>query len=273
MYLMLGDEADAEQSRGQQFFVYGAIFVPQEVIKPLNDGVEIIRAAAKFQPSDSLKFADKTRPPKISKETFREVKAKVIDLAAQHRVVFCAYAILHAIAANQGHKNLVLFGANTLVGKFNEFLGTNQDTFGLALFDRIPIDHPYAYLREKFQIGMTFLDGRPTSRLERIMGFASTTDGASHLASIADILVGAWRYCVNEPAMDVTGKAIFPKLMDLMWKRARDGKLYVQDFGFVLRPQEVQAENYKKDYNDLRARLQGYLDTKDIASAAKQTGT
>ena len=73
--------------------------------------------------------------------------------------------------------------------------------------------------------------------------------------------------------MDVTGKAIFPKLMDLMWKRARDGKLYVQDFGFVLRPQEVQAENYKKDYNDLRARLQGYLDTKDIASAAKQTGS
>jgi hypothetical protein len=29
MYLMLGDEADAEQSRGQKFFVYGAIFVPQ----------------------------------------------------------------------------------------------------------------------------------------------------------------------------------------------------------------------------------------------------
>ena len=105
------------------------------------------------------------------------------------------------------------------------------------------------------------------------MGFASTTDGASHLASIADILVGAWRYCVNEPEMDVTGKAIFPKLMDLMWKRARDGKLYVQDFGFVLRPQEVQAEKYKKDYNDLCARLQGYLDTKDIASAAKQNGS
>jgi hypothetical protein len=72
MYLMLGDEADAEQSRGQKFFVYGAIFVPQEGIKPLNDGVEIIRAAAKFEPSASLKFADKTRPPKISKETFRE---------------------------------------------------------------------------------------------------------------------------------------------------------------------------------------------------------
>jgi hypothetical protein len=175
-------------------------------------------------------------------------------------------------AANQGHKNLVLFGANTLLGKFNEFLGTDQDKFGLVLFDRIPIDHPYPYLREKFQIGMTFSDGRPPSRLERIMGFASTTDGASHLASIADILVGSWRYCVNEPEMDVAGKAMFPKLMDLMWKRRRDGKLYVRDFGFVLRPQEVQVEKYKKEYNDLRARLQGYLDAKDAEAAKKNAG-
>lgn len=269
MYFMLGDEADAEQSRGQKFFVYGAIFVPHESTKPLSDGVEAARKAAKFEATDSLKFADKTRPAKISKETFRDVKAKVMDLAAQHGVVFCAYAILHAIAANQGHKNLVLWGANTLVGKFNEFMGTDQDTFGLVLFDRIPIDHPYQYLREKFQTGMTFSDGRLTSRLERIIGFASTTDGASHLASIADIFVGSWRYCVNEPQMDAAGGAMFPKLMDLMWKRTSNGKLYVHDFGFVLRPQEVQVEKYKKDYNDLRARLQGYLDAKDVAAVAK----
>src|SRR5262245_24921154 len=155
MYLMLGDEADAEQSRGQKFFVYGAIFVPHERIKPISDSVEAARKAAKFEPTDSLKFTDMTRPQKISKETFREVKAKVMDLAAQHGIVFCAYAMLHAIAANQGHKKMVLFGANTLLGKFNEFLGTDQDTFGFVLFDRIPIDHPYPYLREKFQTGMT----------------------------------------------------------------------------------------------------------------------
>jgi len=270
MYLMLGDEADAEQSRGQKFFVYGAIFVPQESIKPLSDGVEGIRTAAKFEPTDSLKFADKTRPTKISRETFREVKTMVMDLAAQHRIVFCAYATLHAIAANRGHKDLVRFGANTLLGKFNEFLGTDRDTFGLVLFDRIPIDDPYAYLREKFQIGMTDLKGKPKGRLERIMSYASTTDGASHLASIADILVGSWRYCVNEPERDVVGKAIFPKLMNRMWKRAKGGQLYVLDFGFVLRPQNVQVEKYKKDYDDLCARLQDYL---DAASAAKQKGS
>jgi hypothetical protein len=165
---------------------------------------------------------------------------------------------------------MVLYGANTLLGKFNEFMGTDQDTSGLVLFDRIPIDHPYRYLRDKFQVGMTFPGGKST-RLERIMGFASTTDGASHLASVADILVGSWRYCVNEPEMDVACKAMFPKLMDLMWKRTMNGKLYVRDFGVVLRPQEVQVEKYKKEYKDLRDRLQGYLDAKDADAAARQT--
>jgi hypothetical protein len=57
-------------------------------------------------------------------------------------------------------RDLVLFGANTLLGKFNEYLGTHKDTYGMVLFDRIPVDHPYRYLQEKFQTGLTFPDGR-----------------------------------------------------------------------------------------------------------------
>jgi hypothetical protein len=268
MYLMLGDEADFEQGKGQKFFVYGAIFIPPDSIKPLSDAIEAVWVAAKFEPTDSLKFADKTRPEKITREDFREVKAKVMDLAAKHGVVFCAYAILHALASTQAHKQRVEFGANTLLGKFNEFLGTDKDTFGLVLFDKIPIPHHHKYLQQKFQIGMSFPDGT-TKRLERIVGLASTTDGQSHLASVCDILVGSWRYCVNEPAADVAGKAMFPKLMDVMWKRKRDGKLYVKDFGFVMRPLEVKSEKYKKEYEDLRTRLQGYLDAKDAEAGAK----
>jgi hypothetical protein len=59
------------------------------------------------------------------------------------------------------------------------------------------------------------------------------------------------------------------KLMDVMWKRKRDGKLYVKDFGFVMRPLEVKSEKYKKEYEDLRTRLQGYLDAKDAEAGAK----
>jgi hypothetical protein len=267
---MLGDEADAEQGKGQKFFVYGAIYVPQENIKSLSDGVETARVAAKFLATDSLKFADRNRPKQITKEVFRGVKAKVIDLAAKNDVVFSAYAILHAIASGQEHKERVQFGANTMLGNFNEFLGTDRDTYGLALFDRIPIDHPYTYLKEKFQVGMSFDDGRPSRRFDRIIGLASTTDGASHLASVCDVLVGSWRYCVNEPEMDVAGKAMFPKIMDVMWKRKVGGKLYVKDFGLMLRPQDVQKEEYKKEYEALRKRLQGYLDARDAEAGSKK---
>src|SRR5262245_26692274 len=240
---------------------------PQESIRPLTDGIEAARLAANFKATDSLKFADKTRPANTSKGTFRELKRRVTDLAAKHGVVFCAYAILHELAGNQPHKDLVEYGANTLLGKFNEFLGTDKDTFGLALFDRIPVDHPYRYLKEKFQVGLTFPDGK-TQRLKRIVGLASTTDGASHLASVADILVGSFRYCVNEEDKDVAGQAMFPKLIELMWKRERGAELYVRGVGLVLRPQVVNEERFRKEYDALLARLQGYMDSRKLASMA-----
>jgi len=55
-----------------------------------------------------------------------------------------------------------------------------------------------------------------------------------------------------------------------MWKRTSAGKQYVLDFGFVLRPKKNVREEYEKDYADLCARLQGYL---DAASAVKQKGS
>jgi hypothetical protein len=182
-----------------------------------------------------------------------------MDLATQYGVVFCCYAILHELAGKQSHKDLVTFGANTLLGKFDEWLGWNKNTYGLVMFDRIPVDDPYKYLQEKFHIGLTFPDGR-RKRLKRIMGLASTCDGASHLASIADICVGSFRYCVNEPDRDIAGRAMFPNLAKLMWKKFVNHVPSVRDLGFNLRPIEVAEERLRKEYDALRTRLQGYLE-------------
>jgi hypothetical protein len=266
MFLMLGDEADAEQGKGQRFFIYGAVFIQVHNVKALSDAVEAIRKEAGLNPTDSFKFADKTRPEGVTKEAFREAKSKVLDLAAKYGIVFCSYAILHELAGNQTHEDLVLFGANTLLGKFNEYLGTYKDTYGVVLFDRIPVAHPYRYLKEKFQIGLTFLNGQ-TRRLERIMGLASTCDGASHLASIADILVGSFRYCVNEPDKDVAAKAMFPKLVKVMWKKYEKHVPYVTDLGFILRPQTVNEQHLRKEYDALVVRLRGYLNAGSIPAA------
>src|SRR6266478_696062 len=135
MFLMFGDEADAEQGRGQKFFVYGAIFVEadaQELHAAIRDFLFFNGTAA----TESLKFADGTRPQEMTREDFRAVKKQAISVAKAHDVKFCAYVTSHALARNQPHEDLVLFGANTLLGKFDEFL-EEQDDCGIVLMDRI----------------------------------------------------------------------------------------------------------------------------------------
>jgi hypothetical protein len=105
---------------------------------------------------------------------------------------------------------------------------------------------------------MTFPDGRAV-RLERILGFSHAVEGTSHLCAVADILLGAFRYCVNEPDNEEAGKAMFPTLMQMMWKRTAGGKTYVNDCGLIFRPQKIQEAKHQAEYDALQERLQGYL--------------
>jgi hypothetical protein len=180
MYLMFGDEADADQGRGQKFFVYGAVFVDAENVQPLHDGIQDIRDKFGYGHTDSLKFSG--CPKDITYDEHREVKKQIVKLARKHDVVFCAYAVLHAIAKGETHDNRVRFGANTLLGKFNQFLEQQHDV-GIAVMDRIPVKDQFKYLRNKFQLGVEFQPGG-TRRLENIAAYTATCDGASHLASI-----------------------------------------------------------------------------------------
>jgi hypothetical protein len=113
-----------------------------------------------------------------------------------------------------------------LLARFNQFLGTDQNSYGLVFMDRIPIGNPYQYMKEKFQIGLTFRNQQPR-RLERILGLSHTCDGASHFASLNDILVGAFRYCVNEPERNEAGQAMFP-LIARRAARPRSARVWIQ---------------------------------------------
>jgi len=204
MHLMYGDEADHDRDRGQKFFVYGAVFIDSERALGLHTAIEALRINKRFGLGDSLKFQTNSRPEQVSREDHTDAKRQVLELAAEHGVQFCAYVMLHELARNQEHEELVQWGANTLLGKFNEFCGERPHGHGLVMFDRMPIAHEHRYFREKFSTGLTFPNGR-TRRLENVLGLASTCDGASHMSSVADIVLGSFRYCVNEPERDIAG--------------------------------------------------------------------
>ena len=173
---------------------------------------------------------------------------------------FCACVISHALARNQSHDDLVPFGANTVLGKFSAFLSENR-SYGCVVLDNIPVKQPFVYLKEKFQTGLTFPDSPPI-RLDRSLEFSQASDGTCHLYSVADVMLGSFRYCVNEPDNEEAGKAMFPALRSMMWYRERNGKKDVSDCGLVLRPTNVQEAKHKAEYDALTQRLQGYLDAK-----------
>jgi hypothetical protein len=151
---------------------------------------------------------------------------------------------------------MVRFGVNTLLVKFNQFLGQGKDV-GIAVMDRIPVKDQFKYLKDKFQLGVEFPDGG-TQRLENIVGYATTCDGASHLASMADILLGSFRHCVNEPTKDIANAAIFPTLAQVMWHRNEGGKRKFLDYGLTLRPETIRAELRE----NMPSCARGYVDTR-----------
>lgn len=251
-YLLFADEANPEQTDPAKFFIYGGVFVPIERTERIHCAIENLRAAYGFESLDQLKFQTRSKPKKISVDQHTEMKAAIYEIAAANNVEFCGYAILHAITAKKDHATLVEWGANILLAKYNQFL-SEKDSKGWANFDRINTAKPYKYLQDKFA-NRVEVDGTPVT-LENIVGYSFTCDGASHLSTLADVLVGGFRYIINEPTRDVAGKHIVRSLGPLFWGQVKDGVNFIGDRGLVLRPTEVKAAKYQADYEETRSRL------------------
>ncbi len=255
---MFGDEADHEAGRGTKFIVYGGVMIDAANAVTLSARVQEIRQANGFGPQDPLKFASRNRPPHLTAAQHTLAKQQVLDAAAEHGALFTAYAALHALIANRTPEERITFAVNTVIKSFHSYL-EEVDDHGIVFLDRmpIPIAGENTYLREKFQIGLVF-NGR-TQPLSRVLTLGSTCDGASHMSSVADIVLGSFRYCVNEEARDQAGRAMFPQIVRLMWSRQANGQRTVLERGLILRPMDVRAPEHQAEYESLKARLRGYL--------------
>jgi hypothetical protein len=257
MYLMYGDEADHVPS-SKEFIVCGAIFIDAERAKALHDAIEELRREARFTPTDSLKSGSNTKPAGCSNKQHADLKNRVLELAHERQVIFAGYACSHDIARGapgktpkERQETAVQWGFNELLATFNSFLGSARpETFGLVTLDRRDPNPQFSHMQKKFQIGLEY--PRSMRPLHRIIGYSLTCDGCSHLASVADIVTGAFRYCVNEQNK-VVGAKIFSLVASLMWKR---GPIFE---GLRLNPKKGST-HYAHQYDALIQRLEGYLE-------------
>jgi hypothetical protein len=174
--------------------------VPLDRAAELHGAVEQIRWRNGFRAGDSLKFSAAELPERISRDDHREAKRQVLEVAGERGIRFCPQVVSQDVARDQMQATLVEWGANTVLGAFSKFLG-EQGQRGIAVLDRLPIAPPDGFIRDKFQVGLTFPRGG-TRRLSHIICCAHSCDGASHLTSVADVVLGSFRYCVNEPDRD-----------------------------------------------------------------------
>lgn len=255
---MYADEADQDGSK--EFLVYAAVFFPAQNIGKIHNRVSELRAEYGFAPEHPLKFSPGSIPQSISRDQHAELKSKVLQAAGELNCKTCCNIVPSSIARKRDLETKLKWGVNTLCQKFDEFLIEKDIDAGLIKLDRTTDYRQEAYIKDVFQNGLEFNGTR--RKLSRIAAIDTTQDGLSHMSSITDIVVGSYRFAVNEPEKDQVGAKLTKALAKLMWaKKLPDGKLSFGNRGLVIRPQNIQLSDYRADVEAFVTRMNGYLNS------------
>lgn len=252
--MLLTDETNLDAVGDARFFIYGGLFFPIEKLVELDRGIAAIRDQAGYLPADTLKFETRQRPDQVDLARATSAKRQVVELCRAHGCKFIAYAALHAIIRNRPREEQVLFGANSVIDRFNRFL-ERDNSFGMVLTDTLPVAAPNQYMREKFARGLQY--GEEFRQLRRVRLFGSTCIGASHVASAIDVVLGSFRYAVNSPRNRDAAAEMVANVTDLMWGYRRNNEAHVLEAGLIFRPMlaNIQVEAYRREYEDLMRTL------------------
>ena len=253
VHVFVTDETNLNPGAKSKFFIYGGLVFDDATVKTLSDRIQQIRNQTGFLADDSLKFETGSRPGHIALANWTAAKAAVIEACIAEGARFISYLVLHDIAKNKTQKELVEYGMNTVLAGFNRYLD-HHGSHGLALVDRTPGDKGFGYLKQKFSQGLSGpgWEGIP---LNRIYAYGATCDGASHLSSAVDIVLGSLRYCVNASVETDVVANMFTQVARLMWHNKVGDVVFVREYGLMLRPLDVKVDAYREEYDTLVQRL------------------
>jgi hypothetical protein len=268
MYFLLTDETNLEAGDQKDFFVYGGLFFPADVLAKLTTEIRAIRKDAGYKPGDKLKFDTNFRPEGVPLEAVTEAKKQVVALCLSLNCRFIVYVVLHEIAKTQPKDNRVAFGVNSVLARYHKFLN-EQNEYGMFLADVLPISNPFQFLSNIFSSGLTMQGSRQYS-LDRLVLCGTSCINASNAASAVDIVLGSFRYCINNPRNIEAASQMMASVVEMMWhEKAADGKYDVHTRGLISRPlyDNIDVPGYKKRYDELVAHINMLLSKADKRKA------
>lgn len=251
-YILYTDETNAEPGEHVEFFIYGGVWLPIEGLPDLDKAVADIRQATGYRPGDVLKFDTHSRPKQVGRAQQTAAKEAVLQASFDAGLRFSAVVVLHDIAHDPEWRWMVQ--ADDLLRAFDKFLARHEGV-GVVVMDRKERIHDY--LIEKGQRGYVKRKTDESTPFQRIHSFSSGAIGASHLGSVADIVLGSFRYCVNDVKETPASQKMLPAVVRLMWhiRMPRSGEVHLGARGLLLRPEVVKMASHKARYDAMTSRL------------------
>lgn len=253
MYFFVTDETNVEKSKDSKFFIYGGLIFSQAQLADVSRSIEEIRGEYGFQDFDQLKFDTNCRPKHISIEGYKNAKNAVIEACAKFNVKLVVYIVHHSIANKEKRTE---FAINSVLKPFGERFLVDNDDVGVVIIDRVPDESgAYSVLKSRFQAGLEMPDG-PARKLSRILMYATTCDGASHVSSAVDIVLGAFRFVVNSESRSGASEVpqrLLNNIVGMFYTSGEGAGKTARNYGLIVRPvmSEIRHQPYKVEYEDL----------------------
>lgn len=257
MHLLFLDETNKEPTERIRFFLYGGLFIPADKVGTIHSEIEGARIRYGYAPLDRVKFDTNVRPKTVSQENCTKLKQEIIELCYRNGCKFSVLVLHHKIASKQNPEAKFLWSSAGIIGHFNYFLSKEVNDYGLVLVDRLPIKSPENHLEDIFTHGLD-IDGK-RQKLDRIAGLGSVSIGASHLSSAIDVILGTFRFCVNNLSEDPKIKSMLCSVARMLWHKEINGVKYVRERGLLIRPKEIKVQSYKNDYDDLVMKMESLI--------------
>ena len=258
--VLLVDESNNEPTSTIEFFVLGGLAIEVDKLWQLDREILRIRSESGFEPGDLLKFQKQSRPEQVDVESWNAAKGQVLDAASDVGSLLFVCLIHHKIATDREKR--VRWQFDHVVRAFHQILVTLKRP-GIVIADRLTgYVNEHELMRDRFGQGLRWESGYQEN-LDRIMLYASSSAGASHVASATDIAIGTFAYCVNErrPGWD-TPKTLMRRLTPLLLTRAEGGRLNPLGRSIILRPQTPLF--YARQYEALLTHLESLDDRLSI---------
>lgn len=265
LYTLFTDETNVTPKDGK-FLIYGGLALSEQGFVAAHELVAEVRTKYGFKPEDQLKFQTASRPRGMDYALWTDAKTELVSRAAElDGVDLITYVILHAIAGGASDKERVEYALNALIAHFDLKYLAEKSAHGVVVVDRLDSKFGFNLLRSRFDTPISLPDRR-TVDLKRILLLSQTSDGASHISSLVDVILGGFRYCVNAASgngKDDVASKLFPPIAELMWGKTEGNVKRIGDWGFLRYPKSVRVAAYSREYDALAATLQRYGTTAD----------